>query len=112
MLPFNKLLEIYSGHGNSEEYRPWAPMEVQNDETLLCNQPSQSYVPDCFQAGEIIRERCRVSAGSDEECNKRAIEARQIFVSSNPLGVADCTGIRSYGVERLRSMQRLLFTSF
>jgi hypothetical protein len=89
---FNKLLEIYSGHGNSEEYRPWAPMEVQNDETLLCNQPSQSYVPDCFQAGEIIRERCRVSAGSDEECNKRAIEARQIFVSSNPLGLLTVPG--------------------
>ena len=88
----NKLLEIYSGHGNSEEYRPWAPMEVQNDETLLCNQPSQSYVPDCFQAGEIIRERCRVSAGSDEECNKRAIEARQIFVSSNPLGLLTVPG--------------------
>ena len=88
----NKLLEIYSGHGNSEEYRPWAPMEVQNDETLLCNQPSQNYVPDCFQAGEIIRERCRVSAGSDEECNKRAIEARQIFVSSNPLGLLTVPG--------------------
>jgi len=88
----NKLLEIYSGHGNSEEYRPWAPMEVQNDETLLCNQPSQSYVPDCFQAGEIIRERCRVSAGSDEECNKRAVEARQIFVSSNPLGLLTVPG--------------------
>ena len=88
----NKLLEIYSGHGNSEEYRPWAPMEVQIDETLLCNQPSQSYVPDCFQAGEIIRERCRVSAGSDEECNKRAIEARQIFVSSNPLGLLTVPG--------------------
>ena len=88
----NKLLEIYSGHGNSEEYRPWAPMEVQNDETLLCNQPSQNYVPDCFQAGEIIRERCRVSAGSNEECNKRAIEARQIFVSSNPLGLLTVPG--------------------
>ena len=89
---FNKLIEIYSGHGNSEEYRPWAPMEVQNDETLLCNQPSQSYLPDCFQAGEIIRERCRVASGSDEECNKRAIEARQIFVSSNPLGLLTVPG--------------------
>ena len=89
---FNKLIEIYSGHGNSEEYRSWAPMEVQNDETLLCNQPSQSYLPDCYQAGEIIRERCRLSAGSDEECNKRAIEARQIFVSSNPLGLLTVPG--------------------
>ena len=67
-------------------------MEVQNDETLLCNQPSQSYLPDCFQAGEIIRERCRVASGSDEECNKRAIEARQIFVSSNPLGLLTVPG--------------------
>ena len=61
--------------------------------TLLCNQPSQGYLPDCFQAGEIIRERCRVSAGSNEECNKRAVEARQIFCEfPNPLGLLTVPG--------------------
>ena len=89
---FNKLIEIYSGHGNSEEYRPWAPLEVKEDGLLSCNQPSQSYLPDCFQAGEIIKERCRVSAGSDEECSNRALEARQIFVDSNPLGLLTIPG--------------------
>ena len=89
---FNKLIEVYSGHGNSEEYRPWSPMELQNNGMMTCNQPTQGYVPDCFQAGEIIRERCRVSAGSDEECNKRAMEARQIFASSNPFGLLTVPG--------------------
>ena len=88
----NKLIEIYSGHGNSEEYRPWTPMELQSNGTLSCNQPSQGYLPDCFQAGEIIRERCRVAAGSDEECNKRAANARTIFVNSNPFGLLTVPG--------------------
>ena len=89
---FNKLIEVYSGHGNSEEYRPWVPMGLNNNGMMTCNQPTQGYVPDCFQAGEIIRERCRVSAGSDEECNKRAVEARQIFANSNPFGLLTVPG--------------------
>ena len=89
---FNRLIEVYSGHGNSEEYRPWVPMELQNNGIMTCNQPTQGYTPDCFQAGEIIRERCRVAAGSDEECNKRAAEARQIFANSNPFGLLTVPG--------------------
>lgn len=89
---FNKLLEIYSGHGNSEEYRSWTPMQKNNNETLSCSQPSQDYLPDCFQAGEIIKERCRVSAGSNEECNQRAEKARKLFIESDPFGLLTIPG--------------------
>tara|TARA_B100001123_G_scaffold404846_1_gene494657 strand:+ start:1632 stop:3869 length:2238 start_codon:yes stop_codon:yes gene_type:complete len=88
----NKLIEVYSGHGNSEEYRPWAPIIVQNNGKISCNLPSQGYLPDCFQAGEIIKERCRVAAGSDEECSRRAEDARQIFSNSNPFGLLTVPG--------------------
>ena len=89
---FNKLIEIYSGHGNSEEYRAWVPMEYQADGTYSCQQPSKDYLPDCFQAGEVIRERCRVAAGAEEECNERAIRARERFVTSNPFGLLTVPG--------------------
>tara|TARA_Y100001970_G_scaffold98563_1_gene123911 strand:- start:55402 stop:57624 length:2223 start_codon:yes stop_codon:yes gene_type:complete len=89
---FNRLIEIYSGHGNSEEYRPWRSLELNNNGNLSCAQPTKNYIPDCFQAGEIIRERCRVAAGSTEECNKRAEEAKSIFVKSNPLGLFSVPG--------------------
>ena len=91
-LSLNKLIEIYSGHGNSEEYRAWAPMEYQDDGTLSCQQPSQGYLPDCYQAGEVIRERCRMAAGTKEECNYRATEARKKFVASNPFGLLTVPG--------------------
>ena len=65
------MIEIFSGHGNSEEYRSWEAFnEVEGG--LECPSPTENYLPDCFQAGEIIRERCRVSAGDENLCNTRA----------------------------------------
>ena len=83
---YQNLIEIFSGHGNSEEFRPWESFRVENGE-YVCPAPNESYLPDCFQAGEIIKERCRISAGSDEICNIRASEARQNFTKSNPFGL-------------------------
>lgn len=88
----SKLIEIYSGHGNSEEYRTWLPFKINSNGTLSCEQPTQNYLPDCFQAGEIIRERCRIAAGSQEECNRRAIEARMNYVESFPFGLFSVPG--------------------
>ena len=89
---FNRLIEVYSGHGNSEEYRDWAPIEVHLDGSQSCQQPSSIYLPTCFQAGEIIKERCRLAAGSEEECNKRAIQAREDFATIYPYGLLTIPG--------------------
>jgi hypothetical protein len=59
---------------------------------LSCPKPSQSFIPECHQAGEIIKERCRVSAGSTEECNRRAEEARENYVRNNPFGFLTVPG--------------------
>ncbi|GIT61616.1 MAG: hypothetical protein Ct9H300mP20_14430 [Gammaproteobacteria bacterium] len=88
----NRLIEVYSGHGNSEEFRSWTPIEMQNNGEMSCNLPSQAYLPDCFQAGEIIKERCRVAAGSNEECAKRAGDARQLYTNANPFGLFTVPG--------------------
>ena len=89
---FNRLIEVYSGHGNSEEYRDWTPIEVNPDGSQSCLQPSSIYLPTCFQAGEIIKERCRLAAGSEEECNKRAIQAREDFATIYPYGLLTIPG--------------------
>ncbi len=89
---YQKLIELFSGHGNSEEYRSWKTLNLNADDDLSCPQPSQGFIPECHQAGEIIRERCRVSAGSSDECDKRAREARDNYVQSNPFGFLTVPG--------------------
>jgi len=83
---YQRLIEVFSGHGNSEEYRSWRSMNLNPDSSLDCPSPVLSYLPSCFQAGEIIKNRCLFSAGSEEECNFRAIQARENYILSNPLG--------------------------
>jgi hypothetical protein len=74
------LFEIYSGHGNSEQYRDWKEIGFNEDGTTYCPEPTADYLPTCWQAGEIIRKRCLASGESEEECEKRAEETRANFI--------------------------------
>jgi hypothetical protein len=80
------LIEVYSGHGNSEEQRPWRHLERASDGTPSCPLPSEGFVPPCHRAGEIIRERCLAEGSGDEECASRAAEARELYVTTGPRG--------------------------
>lgn len=80
------LFEIYSGHGNAEEYRAWRAARETSDGTLACPEPSDDYMPCCFRAGEIIRERCEAAGESPAECKRRGFEARQHFVDAGNSG--------------------------
>ncbi|WP_421786211.1 DUF3604 domain-containing protein [Hyphobacterium sp.] len=71
-----RLIEIFSGHGNSEEYRPWRPALGGIDD-LVCPEPSGNYLPSCWRAGEIIRERCESEGLPEEICDERALIARE-----------------------------------
>ncbi len=71
------LLEIYSGHGNSEEWSDYASVRFEADGTSTCLPPAANgFVPTCWRAGEIIRERCLAEGESETECETRAETAR------------------------------------
>lgn len=76
-------IEIYSGHGNSEQYTRFAPRRIGADGRPYCPEPSAVYLPACWRAGEIVYERCRRVPLPDDECREREREARQNFVDVN-----------------------------
>lgn len=89
------LVEVYSGHGNSEEYRDFRDVMVSDDGTLECPEPTpgrDGFVPGCWRAGEIIEERCRAAGEDEAECAERAAEARQNFADAGKAGFRTVPG--------------------
>ena len=76
------LVEVFSGHGNSEVYRDWRSVGLDKDGKPFCPQPSADYIPACWQGGEIIRTRCLEEGGSARSCEARAREAQQYYVEA------------------------------
>ena len=69
------LIEVYSGHGNSEEFRSFDEGTVAADGTASCPDPTPGFLPCCFQAGEIVRNHC-----GDiplDQCERRVADARR-----------------------------------
>ena len=82
-----KLFEVYSGHGNSHVWRPMQDNFMDAAGHLRCAPPTENYLPCCWQAGEIIRDRCETGL-SDPECESRVEKARQAVVDAgSPYGV-------------------------
>jgi hypothetical protein len=80
------LLESYSGHGNSEVYRDWRALERGPDGEWRCPEPTPDYLPQCWQAGEIVRGRCEREGLDAGECDQRARLARENVVKNGALG--------------------------
>jgi hypothetical protein len=78
-----RLVEVFSGHGNSEQYRSWQEVLIADDGSRSCPRPVADYEPSCWRAGEIIRGRCASAGHSDQECDARAAAARGHFVAAN-----------------------------
>lgn len=80
-----KIIEIMSGHGNSEEYRSYEQIlgDINN---ATCPEPTSNFLPSCWRAGQIIKDRCLSEGESASECEKRAKEAREFTANTGLAG--------------------------
>ena len=81
---FERLVEIYSGHGNGEEYRSFRHVNEGPDGQLTCPEPTVEFEPCCYRAGEIARGRsraCREEPDGDK-CAAEVAEAQQDYVDA------------------------------
>jgi len=86
------IIEVYSGHGNSEEYRSWRAVAVDDNGEKYCPEPSDGYIPCCWQAGEIIRKQCDSPVGT--ECEQQVEEARANAVAAGASGHLTLTNVK------------------
>ncbi len=70
---WQQLIEVFSGHGNSEEYRDYRAVE-QTAGGPVCPEPTDGFEACCWRAGDIVRSRC--DNPLSEECDRRVAEAR------------------------------------
>ena len=75
------LIEIMSGHGNSEEHRSWREFAFDADGARVCPAPTPDYLPCCWRAGDILRERCGDLPAA--ECEARVEAAKQRAMEAN-----------------------------
>ncbi len=80
------LIEVYSGHGNSEEYRSWDDVAIDSAGKATCPKPTKDYLPSCWRAGEIIVERCLAAKTDAATCEASAAQARQNYVDMQVAG--------------------------
>jgi hypothetical protein len=70
-----RLIEVYSGHGAAERYDPGAARADDAATAGVCAEPTPDFLPCCWRAGELVRERC--AAPASPECTARVEDARR-----------------------------------
>ncbi|MGC6475333.1 MAG: DUF3604 domain-containing protein [Parvibaculales bacterium] len=78
------LIEIFSGHGNTEEYRSFRAQKIDANGKAYCPEKTASYTPACKRAGEIILERCLAGGEPEDICVERQKNTEQIAVDMGP----------------------------
>ncbi len=89
-----RLIELYSGHGNSEEYRAWADVNIDSAGKATCPAPTKDYLPGCWRAGELIIARCLKAGEAAATCEGRAAAARQNYVDMGIAGHVTVPGAK------------------
>ena len=78
------MIEVFSGHGNSEEYRDWRAVTFDAEGNEVCPAPSDDYLPCCHRAGEIIQDRCEDP--SSEQCQTKVAQAKLDYLAAGRAG--------------------------
>jgi hypothetical protein len=89
------LIEVYSGHGDSEVYRDWREIEWDAEGKPQCPVARPDYLPSCWRAGEIIRARCLDAGETASECDARAATARASYVAAGLPGHLTVPGAKA-----------------
>jgi hypothetical protein len=79
-----RLVEVFSGHGNSEEHRPYRAVVFDAEGNPSCPEASEGYEPCCVRAGELVRAQCE--APESAECEAKAADARQAYAAAGVAG--------------------------
>lgn len=88
------LMEVFSGHGNSEEYRDFSAVKFDDKGKAYCPESQANYQPGCQRAGEIIKERCLAKGNKDASCDVKAEQAKQFFVESGTMNFMTVPGTK------------------
>ncbi len=81
-----KIVEVMSGHGNSEEYRDWREIAFDEAGNASCPEPTKDYLPSCWRAGELAAQRCLERGGQQGECAKKAAATRLRYLALSIVG--------------------------
>ena len=72
---WQRLIEVYSGHGSSEEFAPFVRASVDAEGRGVCPAATDRFEPCCQRAGELVRARCADPASA--ACAGRVAAARE-----------------------------------
>jgi len=82
------LFEIFSGHGNSEEYRSWSDGAIDLNGELFCPEATSDFLPTCQQAGNVMAQRCEDSGMDEQSCRELVNTTKLNSVRMGPTGYA------------------------
>jgi Protein of unknown function (DUF3604) len=102
---YQKLLEVYSGHGSSELFEDFSRSSRSETGMLQCPEATENFTPCCRQAGVIARDRCQdptspaceqtVAKAISSFLEKGTPKGRKIFADASLDDWAGCGQLQS-----------------
>ena len=74
---YSSLIELYSGHGNSEQFFDFKEVDFNENGEMICPEPTDNYLPTCHQAAVINKKRCLEEGKSQEYCERLAEDTKK-----------------------------------
>jgi hypothetical protein len=72
---WQRLIEVYSGHGNSEVFRDFTRARADESGGASCPEPTADFTDCCWRAGELVEQRCEDATSAS--CQSEILAARE-----------------------------------